>query len=344
MLEQLVAAGVEVRALVVHRRRERAAERLPQPQGGLGHLRVGEQPLLERLGPRHHLGVVLQVGSEPLEQVVERLSRGVARVLLDVAQPGQHLLVGPADHPVVDPRRRPPRRPLAEHGGIRSRVVGEPVAQLLQPEVDQAVVGLLVDDPLEQGAGDRCHRLLDEARHEEVLDQRTHLVVAEPPQPGGRDPHDLAAHPPAVLRHAQPQPDPLTHAGRREPVAGDLLGEEVLGHELLQVAPDLVLALGDDRGVWHGQTERVPEQGRDREPVGERADHRRLGGGVDVAPDPGLVEVERQRVDDRGEHQQRQGERPHPAQTGTAGGIRGRRGHETHDAILPHEPARPAPG
>ena len=55
------------------------------------------------------------------------------------------------------------------------------------------MVGLLVDDPLEQGAGDRRHRLLNQPRHEEVLDEPAHLVVGEPAQPGPADPHGLGA-------------------------------------------------------------------------------------------------------------------------------------------------------
>ena len=45
----------------------------------------------------------------------------------------------------------------------------------------------------------------------------------------------------------------------------------------------LVLLGGDDRGVRDGQAERVAEEGGDREPVGERADHAGLGGRGDIA-------------------------------------------------------------
>ena len=50
--------------------------------------------------------------------------------------------------------------------------------QLLEGEVDQAVVGPLGDDALEQGAGDRGNRLLDEPRHEEVLDEGEHWSIS----------------------------------------------------------------------------------------------------------------------------------------------------------------------
>jgi hypothetical protein len=67
------------------------------------------------------------------------------------------------------------------------------------------------------------------------------------PSPG--HPHDLDHRPVAIGRHTEPRADAVGDVGRGEAFASDLLGEEVLGDELLQVATDLVLALGDDRGV-----------------------------------------------------------------------------------------------
>ena len=69
-------------------------------------------------------------------------------------------------------------------------------------------------------------------------------------------------------------------------VLDDGAGQEVLLHEGAQARADLVLLARDDRGVRDRQPERVPEQRGDGEPVGQRADHRGLGGGPHVA-DPG---------------------------------------------------------
>ena len=71
--------------------------------------------------------------------------------------------------------------------------------------------------------------------------------------------------------------------GRPQPLGEHLAGQEVALHELAEAAADLVLALGDDRRVRDRQPERVAEQRGDGEPVGERADHRRLGDRPDVA-------------------------------------------------------------
>ena len=98
----------------------------------------------------------------------------------------------------------------------------------------------------------------------------------------------------------------------RDPLADHRLLQEVLADEVLEAAPELVLAPRDQRGVRHGQAERVLEQRGHREPVGDRTDHRRLGAGVHEAPE--AVLVERGQVDHGGEGQERDREGPHPAQ------------------------------
>ena len=59
--------------------------------------------------------------------------------------------------------------------------------------------------------------------------------------------------------------------------------QEILLEEAGERLADPVLVARDDRGVRDRQAERMAEQGGDREPVGEAADHRRLGEGLDVA-------------------------------------------------------------
>ncbi len=343
MLEELVAAGVEVRGLVVHRRLEGRPERRPEPHGRLGRLRVGQQALLERLGTGHHLGVVLEVVGEAAQEVVEGEPGGVARVAADLAQPGEDLVVGPRDDALVEPRRGPPRSPGGQHLGVRPGVLAQPVVQLLEPEVDEPVVRALLDDPLEEGAGDRADRLAGQPRHEEVGDDGAHLVVGEPAQPRPRHPDGLGEHPATVARPAEPAPDTSGDVGGDEPLAGDLLGEEVLGDELLEVAADLVLASRDDRGVRHREAERVPEQRGHREPVGQRADHGRLGTGVDVSPHPFVVEAQGREEHDGGEQQQRQRHEPHPAQAGPAAVVGRRRVHEAHPPDPAARAGRPLP-
>ena len=59
--------------------------------------------------------------------------------------------------------------------------------------------------------------------------------------------------------------------------------QEIVLEEVGERVADPVLVARDDRGVRDRQAERVAEQGGDREPVGEAADHRRLGEGLDEA-------------------------------------------------------------
>ena len=59
--------------------------------------------------------------------------------------------------------------------------------------------------------------------------------------------------------------------------------EEILTDEIGERLADPVLVTRDDRGVRDRQAERVAEQGRHREPVGEAADHRRFGERLHVA-------------------------------------------------------------
>ena len=77
---------------------------------------------------------------------------------------------------------------------------------------------------------------------------------------------------------AQPPPEPRGRRGRRarRSVSTSVV-RKLSCDELAEAAPDLVLAPRDDRRVRDREAERVAEQRGDGEPVGERADHRRLG-------------------------------------------------------------------
>ena len=82
---------------------------------------------------------------------------------------------------------------------------------------------------------------------------------------------------------AEPLGDAGAGPGGQHPLGDDRARQEVGLQELAQAGADLVLAVGDDGGVRDRDAERVAEQRRDREPVGEPADHRRLGRGPHVA-------------------------------------------------------------
>src|SRR5919201_3299691 len=88
----------------------------------------------------------------------------------------------------------------------------------------------------------------------------------------------MARDEPAVLRLTDPAREVLGDAERLELGLDDLARQEVALHEAAEAPPDAVLARRDDGGVRDRDAERVPEERGDGEPVGEPADHRRLGG------------------------------------------------------------------
>ena len=89
------------------------------------------------------------------------------------------------------------------------------------------------------------------------------------------------------------------------PPRDDRRDQEILLEEVGERFADAVLVARDDRGVRDRQAERMAEQGGDREPVGEAADHRRLGERLHVA-EPGIVRLERAGDDEHRRHHDQQ--------------------------------------
>ncbi len=237
-------------------------------------------------------------------------------VVADVRDPVDQLGVDPAGHRFVEPGRCPPRCPLADHLGHRVRVLHQPAVQLLDGEVDQPVLQVVMEGLGEQPTEQRRDRLLAEPWGEGVAHQRLDVVVAHLGEGDGRHLRHLVDDAPRVGRLGEPDSDPPRDAGRGDPVADDRLLEEVLAHELLEPPAEVVLALRDQGGVRDRQPERVLEESRHREPVRDRAHHRRLGAGVHEPEEP--VAVPRHDVHHRGEQQEPHRDRAHPPQARAA--------------------------
>ena len=95
----------------------------------------------------------------------------------------------------------------------------------------------------------------------------------------------VVAEPVGMARVGQP----ARPAARPDRTARSLASTCGVLRKLSQMKParlraDAVLVGRDDRGVRNRQAERMAEQRDHREPVGDRADHRGLGEGRDVAP------------------------------------------------------------
>ena len=128
----------------------------------------------------------------------------------------------------------------------------------------------------------------------------------------------------ALAGVGEPAAEASRDADRAELAEHDLVGEELVLDERAEGRADLVLAGRDDRRVRDAQAERIPEQRRHREPVGDRADHGALGGGAHVA-EPGhlVLQGERDREHDGGHGEQRGGDAFHAPQRVASLGIGG---------------------
>ena len=199
---------------------------------------------------------------------------------------------------------------------------------------------MIGDDGVEQVAGHRADRLADQPRQQDVLDEGADLVLADPVQRGAADPDDLGHRAAPMGRVCKPVAEPQRHLRGEEALADDLLGEEVLRDEVLQAPTELPLALGDQRGMRDRDAQRVPEERRHREPVGQRAHHRGTCGGVDIAPRPVRLRPQGDQIHGRGQDEQAQRDEPHPLEAGAASGIRRRRLEEAHRPILRPRRAR----
>ena len=182
--------------------------------------------------------------------------------------------------------------------------------------VDETVVGAVGDDALEQMAGEFTDGFAAQSRQEDGVEEVAHLVVVEgfdgATEGRGRVGDDTLR----IAGTLDPLTEPAWNLGLTDTFGDEFGREEVRADELLEALAELVLARRDDGGVRHLEAERVAEQRRHGEPVGDGTHHRGLGGGVDIAPDAGSAV--RQDEDERRERQQARGHEAHAAQGGSA--------------------------
>ncbi len=292
--------AAQVAALVAGRLLEHGPDGDPERLDGLADAVVLEQALLELERPLLGLGVRLQVLREVQQRVVDRDPHPVPRVGPDVPGPAQGLGVGALSDALVEPRRRPRGRPVAHQGGddVLVVVAARCAARRRQgrraggapapPRRARAAAppGAPTAGPA-SGRSTTCSS---------TATTRSSFRIVQ--HAAGRA-RDLLADPLRVRGVGQPGAHAAPHADGGDPAADDVRRQEVRRDEVLQGAAEGVLAGRDQRGVRDRQPERVPEQGGDGEPVGRRADRRRLARGVDE-PEPARA-VEREQVAVRGQ-------------------------------------------
>jgi hypothetical protein len=122
-----------------------------------------------------------------------------------------------------------------------------------------------------------------------------------------------------MLRLGQPLAQARGDRRRLELRAHDVAAQELGLDELTEILADLVLAVRDDRGVRDRDAERMPEQRRHGEPVGERPDHAAFGERAHVRERGDLLlEREGEREEHRHEHERTEGDALHEPQPPTA--------------------------
>jgi hypothetical protein len=89
-------------------------------------------------------------------------------------------------------------------------------------------------------------------------------------------PRELIGGKACILGQREPAGEAPAQLEAAEPLGDDLGCEEIALDEIAQPRADAIFAPRQDRRVGDGQTERMAEERRHREPVGKSAHHRRL--------------------------------------------------------------------
>ena len=149
---------------------------------------------------------------------------------------------------------------------------------------------------------------LDHVLAHERLDELLHVVVVQHRQRTETRVRDHVAQALGVILLLQPIAGHARAADLTEFRVHHIVGEKVLLDERAEAVADLIFLVRDEIGVRDRQTERPSEQCRDREPVGERADHAALAGGAHVA-EPRIVLLQGETDDEDCGHREQQPER-----------------------------------
>ena len=141
------------------------------------------------------------------------------------------------------------------------------------------------------------------------VDELVHVFLADEVGEADDDLGRASRAPSRVLRDDEPVGNARDRVRRAHPFADRVRRQEVLLYELAEGVAELVLALLDHRRVRDRDAERVTEQRRHREPVGQASDERRLQPGAEVSG-PARVIGEEHRREERGPHDQEEPRRP----------------------------------
>ncbi len=242
----------------------------------------------------------------------------VARVRADLVEEQLDAGEGPDEHLLVHPVRHPGWRGVPQLRPENHLVLVEEAGQAAQPRREHFLVPVALDDQFQGPCHDRGERCLVQFAIDQRGDGRLDVVVPQQLGEPGQGHSGVTGQPLGAARCGEEGAQ-----AARDVDGGELLldhpgRQEVLLDEGAKAGPDLVLLPRDDGGVRDRQPQGMPEQRRDGEPVGQRAHHRCLGGGPDVAH-PGaraLAEQDAAEEDDRGGDEQTRRQPLHPGEVG----------------------------
>ena len=282
---------------------------------------MGEQLLLDRLALDAQIGIVLQARDERRDELVEADPQRVLRIGAHLAgQPHDardHLLGRVASGDAVEADEPQVLHFGRDDLGDRDldRLVVEHAGELLQHAVEELLVPVVGGQHVEQLSREPGDVDLFEPGDHRRAEERAHALVVEDAEAVAQRRSQVGRDLLGVPRLGQPPREAAGGIEALELLQHLIVAEEIGADEGRQVLADPILVARDDRGVRDRQPERMPEQRDDREPVGDRADHRRLCERGDVAPR--RVAVVQQRGDDvdrSGSRQQAERDRLHALQ------------------------------
>ena len=170
---------------------------------------------------------------------------------------------------------------VREPGAQAGAVLGEEAVDGPQHDVEQVVVAAVLGHHAQRPARERGQRGGLDAAAGDVLERPVHLVVPEQVGGGHRGVGGVAGEPGGVVRLGQPGGQPGHDRGARTRSTMMSGVRKLVWTKSPSVSPNWSLR-STMIAVWGmGMRERVAEQGGDREPVGQAADHAGLDRGLE---------------------------------------------------------------
>ena len=189
-------------------------------------------------------------------------------------------------HQVVDEPRRPGRGIPGDYSFNRLAGVQRPLEGTVAQQLDERLLTVLGQQRGQNPSGRRTPLRLSESLDDRAVDDLLDVLVVEQLHHRAQRGGGLSGHPSRVPGLGEPLADPAADLRIAQLGLDDVRRHEILPNKGAEPLTELVFLARNDRGVRNLEPKGVAEQGRDREPVGQRTDHAGFGRGAQV-PEPG---------------------------------------------------------